>query len=110
MSVVATKLFDAQYAPNSDTLVYTASGRTIIDKFSATNTDGSARTISVYIVPSGDAVDPEFLITSAYSLNSGVSADLPELKNHILGPGDTIYVKASVSAKVVVRASGREIS
>lgn len=110
--ITAKPLFDAQFASATDAVVYTApvGTRTIIDKFAACNTDGTARTITVNIIPAGQSVGSQNIITSALSLTAGQSADLPEQKNQILNPGDQISAKASIASKVVIRASGREIT
>lgn len=112
MSVVAKPLAQAQYAPSSASTIYTAPGgtRTIVDKFSATNTDSSSRTLTVYIVQAGGSVGAGSTITSAKSIAAGASVDCEEMKNQILGPGDFIAVEASVASKVVVRISGREVT
>lgn len=112
MSILAKCLIEAKYASASNATEYTApaSTRTILDKFSATNTDGSSRTISVHLVPSGGSAGASNLITSVLSIGAGVSVDLPEMKNQILNAGDFISVVASVASKVVIRASGREIT
>lgn len=111
MTITAKNLAQAQFAPATDTVIYTATDvTTIVDKFIAANTDSSTRTITVNIIPSGGSVGGQNIITSALSLTAGQSLDLPEQKNQILNPGDMISVKASVASKVVVRVSGREIS
>lgn len=111
MSIAAKNLIEAQFAPNTDMILYTATKvTTIIDKFTATNTDSGTQTITVNIVPSGGSVGSQNIVTSAFSLTAGTSAALPEQQNQILNPGDMISVKASVASKVVVRANGREIS
>lgn len=112
MSVVNKVLIQAKYADDSATNEYTVPSNTttIIDKFTATNTDGSARTVTVYLVPNGETEDAKYTITAALSIDAGDSVDLPEMKNHVLESGDFISIVASVADKVVVRASGREIT
>lgn len=112
MSIKAKPLFDAQFAPATDTVVYTAPAltRTIIDKFSVCNTDTGTQTITVNIIPSGQSVGTQNRVTSGFSMTTGISADLPEQKNQILNPGDQISVKASIVSKIVIRVSGREIT
>lgn len=112
MTISAKALIEAKYAAASATTEYTtaANTKTIIDKFTATNTDGSTRTITVHIVPSGGTAGGSNIITSALSMTTGLSVDLPEMKNQILNAGDFIAVLASVASKVVIRASGREIT
>lgn len=113
MTTIPKVLIDAKYAANVLTTELSAisSGKVvIIDKFTATNNDGSARTIDVHLVPDGGAADATNKITSALSIAAGASVDLPELKNHMLKAGDLISVVASVASMVVIRASGREVT
>jgi hypothetical protein len=111
-TITAKALADAQYAQVSPTsAIYTAPAatRTIIDKMTATNTDASARTITVNIVPSSGTLGGGNTITSAVSIAAGAVYDLSEMKNQILSSGDGVWASASVGSKVVVRLSGREI-
>jgi hypothetical protein len=112
MTVTAAALINAKYASDSDNTEYTspASTRTIIDKFTATNTDSGSQTITVNLVPSGGSVGASNIVTSALSIAAGASVDLPEMKNHVLEAGDFISAKASVASKVVIRASGRKVT
>lgn len=112
MTVTAKVLIAAKYASDSLTTEYTApsSTKAMIDKFTATNTDAGAQTLSVHLVTSGGSAGPSNLITSLLSIGAGVSVDVPELKNHILEAGGFISAVASVASKVVIRASGREIT
>lgn len=112
MSVTAKALIEAKYAATSATTEYTApvSTRTIIDKFTATNTDASAVTLTVYLVPSGGTAGGSNIIISAKSIATGVTSDLTELQNQILNAGDFISVLASTGSKMVIRASGREVA
>jgi hypothetical protein len=110
MAVTAKPLINSKYAANVATLEYTApaSTRTIIDKFTATNNDASARTVSVYIVPSGGSPDNSNKIIGSTSISAGAVHDFSELQNQILATGDQIHVLADAASKVAIRASGRE--
>lgn len=113
MTVTAKALIQAKYAANADTTEYTApaSTKTIIDKFTATNTDAAAVTISVNLVASGGAAGASNLIVKTKSIAAGETyAFDSELKNQILNTGDFISVIASVASKMVIRMSGREIT
>lgn len=111
MSVVNKVLIDAGYVSDSLATKYTATSVTaIIDKFTATNTDSNARTLSVHLVPSGGSADATNIVTSELSIAAGASVDLPEMKNHVLEPGDFIAAVGEVASKIVVRASGREVT
>lgn len=113
MSAVTAKvLINSRYAGSSATTEYTCptSTRTIIDKFTATNTDSGALTITVYIVPSGGSATGSNTITKAYSISAGATVSLSEMQNQILAAGDFVSVLASSASKVVIRMSGREIA
>ena len=109
MTVTPACLIPAQYAPASQTALYTvpAGATVIIDSLTATNTDASTRTVTINLVPSGGAVDPNNLISDAVSITASANNVFAEMKSQILQAGDAIYVEASVASKVVVRASGR---
>lgn len=112
MSVTPKKLIASKYASNSANTEYTVptAKTTIIDKFTATNTDASAQTVTINIVPSGDTAGAANTIISAYSIAAGAIKDFTEIQNHILAAGDFISVTASAASKVVIRSSGREIT
>lgn len=111
MTVSAKNLIASKYASNADHTEYTATSvRTIIDKFTATNTDAGAVTISINIVPSGGSVGGSNLIIQAKSLAAGATYDFTEMQNQILNTGDFISCVASVASKMVIRGSGREIT
>lgn len=112
MTITAKALIETSLAGIAADTKYTAPAatKTIIDKFTATNTDSSARTISIYLVPSGQLAATTYLITKALSIAAGATEDVTDVKNHILNTGDFIAVLASVADVVVIRASGREIT
>jgi len=112
MTVTAKTLINTKLASATDNTEYTTPGSTttIIDKMTVTNTDSSARTLTVYLVPSGQSASATYIIVKAQSVSAGQCYDLTELKNHILSTGDFIVVGASVAAVMVIRASGREIT
>lgn len=112
MTVTAKVLINSKYGSVSDSTEYTAPAntRTIIDKFTATNTDAGSQTITVRIVPSGAIAGASHNIISSKTIATGVTADLSELQNQILAAGDFINVQTSVSSKIVIRASGREVT
>src|SRR4051812_45692591 len=112
MSIVAKPLISSRFAASTDNIEYTvpAATRTIIDKFTATNTDSAAQTVTVNLVANGSSIAPSNIIVSARSIAAGATADLSELQNQILGTSDFISIKAGASNKVVIRASGREIA
>jgi len=112
MKILAKALVSAKYAGTTGAPDYAAASgaRAILDKFTATNTHSSAITLTVNIVPAGGVVDSSNRIVSGRSINAGEAADLSELKNQVLNPGDFLAAVASVGAKLVIRVSGREIT
>ncbi len=97
---------------NADTVLYTvpAASTVIIDKFTATNTDGSTHTLNVNLIASGGSASATNLIMDAASIATLVTRDFTELQNQILATGDQISCNASSSSVVNVRVSGRVIA
>lgn len=111
MTVTAKVLIAAKTAENSQTTQYTATGVTaIIDKFTATNYDTVARTISVNLVTSADTAGNQNLIVKTKTLQAGETYTFPEIVGHVLAPGGFISTIASAASAVNIRASGREVS
>lgn len=111
MTTTAKPLIDPKQAEVAQTTQYTtpANIRTIIDKFSGTNTTGAAQTITVFLVKSGNTPVAGNTITSAQSIGAGSAYTFPELIGHVLNPGDFIATSSSGVA-ITIRASGREVT
>lgn len=115
MSIKAKTLASAQYAQASSAAqIYSPptnpATTTIIDKFTVTNVTGSAATLSVYIVPSGNSAAANYMIVSALSIAANTAIDLTTLQNQILTQGDSLMALAGTGSAVVVRVSGREVT
>jgi hypothetical protein len=111
MAVQVKVLIPAKIAESSQTTQYTATNVTaIIDKFTATNYDTSARTISVNLVTSLDVAGNNNLIIKSKTLLPSETYTFPEVVGHILAPGGYISTLASTATSINIRASGREIS
>lgn len=111
MAVSIKVLIPAKIAESSQTTQYTATNVfTIIDKFTATNYDTSARTISVNLVTGFDNAGNQNLIVKAKTLLPSETYTFPELVGHILAPGGYISTLASAATAINIRASGREVS
>lgn len=111
MTVLAKALFEAVVAAAANTTQYTAPAatRTIIDKFTGTNTTAGVLTITVNIVASGGAAAAANTITSTKPLQPNESYPFPEIVGHVLNPGDFISTIAS-GAGITIRSSGREVT
>lgn len=112
MSVFVRVLIPAKIAVASDTTQYTAPQgvTTIIDKFTATNYDTVARSITVNLVTSGDTVGNQNKIVSSRTLQPNETYTFPELVGAALAPGGFISTLASNATGLNIRASGREVT
>jgi hypothetical protein len=112
MSITARPLFEATLTAITAATQYTtpAATKTIIDKFTATNTTGAAATLTVYIIPTSGVPSAANTIIAGKSLAAGECYTCPELVGHILTAGDFISVLSSVAGALTVRASGRELT
>lgn len=111
MAVTAKVLIAPNQAPAANTTQYTATGvRTIIDKFTGTNTTAGAATLTVFLVPSAGAAGAANTIISARSLAANECYTFPEMVGHVLNSGDFIVTASGTANAITVRASGREVT
>lgn len=111
MAVTTTVLIAAKTAEVTQTTQYTATGvSAIIDKFTATNYDTVARTISVNLVASAGSAGNNNLIVKTKTLQASETYTFPELVGQVIAPGGFISTIASSGTAINIRASGREIS
>lgn len=111
MTVTVKVLVPATTAANSQTTYYTATNvTTIIDKFTATNYSGSAATLSVNLVTSGDTAGNQNLITKTKTLQASETYTFPELVGQVLMSGGFISTIAGTASAINIRVSGREIT
>ena len=86
------------------------SGKTIVDKFTATNTSASVVTLSVNIVTSGGSTGASNLIVDSRAIAVNETYTFPELVGQSLEAGGFISTIASAATSLTIRASGREIT
>ena len=111
MTVTVKVLIPAKTAENSQTTQYTATGvTTIIDKFTATNYNASAATISVNLVTAADTAGNQNLITKTKTLQPAEVYTFPEIVGQVLAPGGFISTIAGTASAINIRASGREVT
>lgn len=112
MTVQAKSLFTPLQAAAAETTQYTApaSTRTIIDKFTGTNTTGTSATLTVKLVQSGGAAGAANTIVSAKTIAPGECYTFPEIVGHVLNPGDFLSTLAGTGAAITIRGSGREVT
>jgi hypothetical protein len=111
MSVTVKVLIAPKSAESTQTTQYTANGvSAIIDKFTATNYDTVARTLSVNLVQSAGAAASDNLVVKTKTLQGGETYTFPEIVGHALDSGGFISTIASAATTITIRASGREVS
>ena len=111
MTVTVKVLIPAKQAENTQTTQYTATNcKTIIDKFTATNTTAGNVTISVNLVTSAGTAGVSNLIVDARSLAPDETYTFPELVGQALEPSGFISTIASAATSLTIRANGREIT
>jgi len=111
MTVTVKVLIPAKTAENSQTTQYTANGvTTIIDKFTATNYNTAAATISVNLVTAAGSAGNDNLIVKTKTLQAGETYTFPEIVGQVLSPGAFISTIAGTASAINIRASGREVT
>jgi hypothetical protein len=111
MAVLTRVLISAKTAEATQTTQYTATNvTTIIDKFTATNYDTVARTISVNLVALSGSAGNDNLIVKTKTLQPSETYTVPELVGQVLANGNFISTIASTGTSINIRASGREIA
>jgi P pilus assembly chaperone PapD len=111
MSVIVKNIIPAKQAENTQTTQYTAVNcKTIIDKFTVTNTSANNVTISVNLVTTGGSPSASNLIVDSRAIAPDETYTFPELVGQVLEPGSFISTIASAATSLTLRASGREIT
>lgn len=111
MAVVLKKLFaPIQLSAIAQNYYTVDSGRKcLIKKLTFTNNDASARTVTVYLVPSGSSVSTTNIITNAQSISASGLYECFEAEGQMLSEGDSIWALSDVASMVTMHASGIEI-
>ncbi len=111
MTVTVKNIIPRKQAEAAQTSQYTAINcKTIIDKFTATNTTGAPVLISVNLVAvSGTPADSN-LVVKQRSIASNETYNFPELVGQTLESGGYISTLAGAATSLTISASGREIT
>jgi hypothetical protein len=111
MTVTVKTLTPSKQAEDTQTTQYTATNcKTIIDKFTATNTSAVNVTLSVNLVSPGGSAGVGNLIVDSRAIAPDETYTFPELVGQVLESGGLISTIASAAAALTIRASGREIT
>jgi hypothetical protein len=111
MAVTVKNIIPAKQAEDTQTTQYTATGcRTIIDKFTVTNTSAANVTFAVNLVVSAGSAAASNLVLDDKNIVPGETYLCPELVGQVLEPGGFISTLAGAATSLTIRASGREIT
>ena len=111
MTVTAKNIIPSKIAEDSMTTQYTANNvTTIIDKFTATNFEATAATLTVNLVTAGGSASNTNVVSKAKTLQPSEVYTFPELVGHVLSPGSYLATVAGTALAISIRASGREVS
>ena len=111
MAVSIKVLIPAKQAESAQTTQYTATNcKSIIDKFTVTNTSAGNVTISVNLVTVTGSAATSNLIIDTRAIAPEETYTCPELVGQALEPGGFISTLASAATSLTIRASGREIT
>jgi hypothetical protein len=83
----------------SPAAVYTSTGSTVVNLMYLCNTSGTARTVNLYIVPSGSSAGTSTQIYSNYLINASDTLIIDSEKI-ILSNGDAIYASANAATSI----------
>ena len=110
MTVNVKNIIPRKQAENAQTGQYTAVNcKTIIDKFTVTNTSASPVTFAVNLVANGDTAGNQNKVLSK-SIASGETYLCPEVVGQTLEAGGFISTLAGAATSLTISASGREIT
>lgn len=111
MAVTVKTLIPSKIAEAAQTTQYVSTGvATIIDKFTATNYDTAARTVSVNLVTALDTPGNNNLVVKTKTLLPSETYTFPEIVGHVLEAGGYISTVASTGTAINIRASGRQVA
>ena len=111
MTVTVKNIIPRKQAENTQTTQYTATNcKTIIDKFTATNTTASNVVFSVNLVASGGSAGASNLVLPTRTIVPAEVYLCPELVGQTLESGGFISTLASAATSLTISASGREFT
>jgi len=111
MAVTVKNIIPPKQAENAQTTQYTAlSCKTIIDKFTVTNTSAANVTFSVNLVVLEGTPGDANLIIKTRSIVPGETYLCPELVGQVLEDRGFISTLAGTAASLTITASGRQVT
>ncbi|CAB4123391.1 hypothetical protein UFOVP40_38 [uncultured Caudovirales phage] len=109
--ITVKNIIPRKQAENAQTSQYTAANcKTVIDKFTVTNTTAGAVVFSANLVPLAGAASAANCVLSAKSIAAGETYNCPELVGQSLEAGGFISTLAGAATSLTISATGREIT
>lgn len=111
MAVTVKNIIPPKQAEAVQTAQYTAVAcKTIIDKFTVTNTNTTNVTFSTNLIPVGGTAGNSNLILRTRTIVPAETYQCPELVGQVLEAGGFISTLAGAATSLTITASGREIT
>jgi hypothetical protein len=111
MTVTVVNIIPRKQAENAQTSQYTAVNcKTIIDKFTVTNTSASTVQFSVNLVASAGSASASNRVLSLKSITPNETYTCPEVVGQTLESGGFISTLAGAASALTISASGREVT
>ena len=111
MTVTVKNIIPPKQAENAQTIQYAATNcKTLIDKFTVTNTTATAATFAANLVPYGGSAGDSNLVLKTHTIAAGETYCCPELVGHSLESGGMISTLAGTASALTICATGREIT
>lgn len=111
MAVTVKNIIPRKQAEAVQTAQYTAVNcKTIIDKFTATNTSAAPVLFSVNLIPLAGTASDSNLVLKQRSIAPNETYTCPELVGQTLEAGGFISTLAGAATSLTISASGREIT
>ena len=111
VTVTVKNIIPRKQAEAAQTGQYIANGcKTIIDKFTVTNTSAVNVAFSCNLVASGGAAGASNLVLDAKAIAQNETYACPELVGQTLEPSGFISTLAGAATSLTISASGREIT
>lgn len=111
MTVTVKNIIPRKQAENAQTTQYTALNcKTIIDKFTVTNTSAANVSLNVNLIPAAGAASDANLVLKSRVLAPNETYTCPELVGQVLEDGGQISTLAGAATSLTISAAGREIT
>ena len=111
MAIQIINIIPRKQAENTQTAQYTSTNsKTLIDKFTATNTSANNVDISVNLVANGETASDANLVVDTRTLAPQETYTFPELVGQLLESGGFISTLASAATSITISATGRVIT